>query len=317
MRTVLILILVTGCACAGAQDLPVYNLYFTDYEILNPAFTGWNNCLAVTLSDNHRWIGIKDAPNTQFVYARDRFALPKADNYHGLGMMIARDRNGSYFNFKADLIYSYHVLLSSRRKSYLAFGLSASANQTTIDEGEFYNYNNDPVITGARLSAWNPDLTVGTCYYDGTFFGGMTASNLLPAVSFISDPQPADKNHRLYVLIAGMRTKLRKSDLEMEPSVAFLYLESGYSRIDLNCKGYYRQNFWLGVSFRKYLTGDMASSMGILPSVGLLIRNLEMDYSYELGFSSIQRPSYGTHTLMLIWKICRESKGEVPCPAYN
>jgi hypothetical protein len=117
--------------------------------------------------------------------------------------------------------------------------------------------------------------------------------------------------------MAGMRTKLRKSDLELEPSIAFLYLETNYGRIDLNCKGYYRQNFWLGVSLRKYLTSDIASSMGILPSVGFLIRNLEMDYSYELGFSSIQRQSFGTHTLMLIWKMCRESKGEVPCPAYN
>jgi type IX secretion system PorP/SprF family membrane protein len=284
---------------------------------MNPAFTGWHNCVAVTLSDNHRWIGIKGSPNTQFVFARNRFTLPKANNYHGLGIMIARDRNGSYSYLEADLIYSYHVLFSSRDKSYLSLGLSASANQTTIDEGEFYNYNSDPVISGARLSAWNPDLTIGAAYYNRILFGGITASNLLPAVSYISEPQPADKNHRLYVLIAGLKTKLRKSDLGIEPSVAFSYLETIYSRIDLNCKGYYRENFWLGVSLRKYLTSDNPSSLGILPSVGFLFRNFEMDYSYELGFSSIQRQSYGTHTLMLIWKMCRESKEAVPCPAYD
>lgn len=317
MRTVLILIFIAGCAVSGAQDLPVYNPYFLDYEILNPAFAGWHDCFAVTISDNHRWVGIKESPNSQFAYVRNRFTLPKATNYHGLGMMVTRDRNGAYQNLEADLIYSYHVLLSSRGKSYLSLGLSASVNQTTLDEGEFYNYNYDPVINGAKLSTWNPDLTVGVCYYNQDLFGGLTASNLLPALSFVSDPQPADKNHRLYFLIAGIRTKLRKSDLELEPSVAFAYLETIYSRIDLNCKGFYGQNFWLGVSFRKYLTRDNPSSLGLLPSAGFHVRNLEIDYSYELGFSSIQRQSYGTHTLMLIWKMCRESKGAVPCPAYN
>jgi type IX secretion system PorP/SprF family membrane protein len=317
MRSVIAIIFIACSAFSGAQDLTVYNQYFLDYEILNPAFTGWNDCFTVTLSDNHRWIGIKSSPNTQFAYARDRFSRNKASGYHGLGMMVSRDHNGSYQSFEADLIYSYHVLLSSRGKSYLSFGLSASVNQTEIDEGEFYNYTFDPVISGARISAWNPDLAIGACLYNRNYFGGISASGLLPSFSYVSEPVPSDKNYRLYILTGGLRKNLRRYNLELEPSVTFLHMETLYSRIDLNCKGTYRQSFWLGISLRKYLANDFSSSLVLLPSAGFHIHAIEIDYSYELGFTSLQRQSYGTHTLILLWKICRESKGTVPCPAYN
>jgi type IX secretion system PorP/SprF family membrane protein len=318
MRAVCILTLTAVCAVAQAQDLPVYNQYFADYEILNPAFTGMRNCYAVTVSDHHQWMGIKSAPNTQLAFARGRLSPADADNYHGLGMIFTRDQNGSYRNLEADLIYAYHVLLSGKGKTYLSFGLSAAINQVTLDEGEFYNYNYDPVISGARLSAWNPDLAVGVGVYNREFFGGVTASNLLPALSFLSDPQVADRNSRLYIAVAGMKFKAgRSSDIELEPSVVWAVLESVYSRIDVNLKGYWRQNFWLGISMRKYLTDEFTSGLALLPSTGIHIGNLEISYSYGMGFSSIQHGTYGSHTLSLSWRLCQESKGQVPCPAYN
>jgi len=317
MRAVLLLLLTAGYAMAQAQDLPVYDQYFSEYEILNPAFTGMQNCYAVMVSDHQQWMGIKSAPNTQLAFARGRLSLPDADNYHGLGMIFTRDQNGSYRNLEADLLYAYHVLLSGKGKTYLSFGLSAAINQVTLDEGEFYNYYYDPVISGARLSAWNPDLAIGIGVYNREFFGGVTASNLLPVLSFLSDPQAADRNHRLYIAVAGLKINRGKSDITIEPSVVSAYLESIYSRIDLNIKGFWRQNFWLGVSARQYLTDDFTSGLALLPSTGIYIGNLEISYSYGLGFSSIQRRSYGSHTLSLSWRLCHESKGQVPCPAYN
>lgn len=316
MRTSFILILITAFAVARSQDMPVCSQYFADYEILNPAFTGWENCYTVSLSDHHQWLGMKASPNTQFAFARGRFTLPRATNYHGLGVMVTRDQNGSYRNMEADLVYAYHVRLSDAGKTYLSLGLTAAIDQVTLDEGEFYNYNNDPVISGARLSAWNPDLSVGAGLYNQFYYGGIAACNLLPVLSFVTDPQTADKNRRLYIAVAGLKINSRRSELKFEPSVVFNYLETLYSRIDLNMKVFYRQSLWLGLSARKYLTDDMASSLAVLPSVGISISNLEIAYSYGLGFSSIQRRSYGNHSIMLKWKLCGESKGALPCPAY-
>ncbi|MBN1415171.1 MAG: PorP/SprF family type IX secretion system membrane protein [Bacteroidales bacterium] len=317
MKVHVFLFTLSFCAIAGAQDLPVYNQYFPEYEILNPAFSGKQNCYAVTLSDHHQWLGLKAAPNTQFAYARGRFTMQKASNYHGVGIILARDQNGSYRNMEADLIYAYHVRLSDAGKMFLSLGLSAAIEQTVLDEGDFYNYNNDPVISGARLSAWNPDLAVGVGLYSNVFFGGVTAANLLPSIDYIADPQTADRNQRLYTAIAGIKVKARKSDIEVEPSVVFIYHETLYGRIDLNLKGIYRQRYWIGFSLRKYFISTFTSGVEILPSAGIQIRSLEIAYSYGLGFSSMQRHSYGSHTLMLGWKLCGENSSAVPCPAYQ
>ena len=316
MRTPFLFILIAGYAVAGAQDMPVCDQYFAEYEILNPAFTGRENCYTVSISDHHQWLGMKASPNTQFAFARGQFALPRAINYHGLGIMVSRDQNGSYRNLEADLNYAYHVRLSDAGRTYLSLGLAAAIDQVTLDEGDFYNYNGDPAISGARLSAWNPDLSVGAGIYNKTYFGGIAAFNLLPVLSFVSDPQTADRNRRLYVAVAGMRIISRKSALQLEPSFVFQYMETRYGRIDLNLKGFYRQSLWLGLSLRKYLADDLVSSLAVLPSLGIGISNLELAYAYGLGFSSIQRRSYGSHSLLLRWRLCRESKGALPCPAY-
>jgi type IX secretion system PorP/SprF family membrane protein len=317
MRTYLIFILIAGYTIASAQDMQVCDQYFPEHEILNPALTGYENCYSVSIHDHHQWPGMKASPNTQTVFARGRFAFPGAVNYHGLGLMVTRDQNGSFRNLEADLHYAYHVCLSDVNKTIMSLGLSAAVSQVMLDEREFNNYNNDPLIGGARLSAWNPDLSLGIVIYNQSYYAGVSAFNLLPALSFVTNPVTADKNQRIFVAIAGIRMKPRKSDIEFEPSVALHYMESLYSRVDINLKGYYRQSIWLGISLRKYLAGDLTSNLSLLPSVGISIGNFEIAYSYGLGFSSIQRRSYGSHYLMLKWKLCRESRGTLPCPAYN
>ncbi len=316
MRTIILLTGLAVCAVARAQELQVLNQYFTESEILNPAFTGKENCLAVSLSDYHQWLGMKASPNTQIAFARGRFAFPRALNYHGLGIWITRDQNGSYRNLETDLVYAYHVKLPGTGKTWLSLGFSAAIDQVTLDERDFYNYTGDPAISGARLSAWNPDLSVGISLYNQLFFGGIAAFNLLPVMSFVSDPQTADRNRRLYALVAGLSRNTRWSELQLEPSVVFQYQETRYGRLDLNLKALYREALWIGLSARQTLTDELASGLALLPSVGVSIGPFEIAYSYTLGFSTIQRHNYGSHALALRWKSCRESRGALPCPAY-
>ena len=317
MKGILLVWMIVLSAVSWTQDLPVFNEYFLDYELLNPAFTGMQNCYAAGIIDHHQWLGVKEAPNTQIAFARGRFTLTGITRYHGLGLLLVRDQNGSYRNLNAALQYSYHLTLSEIRKIHLSLGLSASVNQELLDEGEFYNYNYDPVINGTRLSAWNPDLAVGIGVINQRFFGGISASHLLPALSYVSDPQPADYNSRLYILFAGMRIKPDNHTVEVEPSLAFILDEVFYSHLDLNTKIVIKSDYWLGISLRKYMEHEFQGTFAVFPSGGITIRNLEIAYSYYHDFSAFSRHSYGSHSLMLRWKHCRGSKGTVPCPAYN
>lgn len=300
-----------------SQDLPVYNQYFPEYEISNPAYTGMQNCLALSMADNHQWVGMKAAPNTQYIFARGRVSFSRAKNYNGVGLMLARDQNGAFRNFNARLIYAYHVLLSDASETMLSLGLSAGVQQISINEHDFNNYNNDPIITGNRISVWNPALSVGTAVYNQFFYSGVSASNLLSALSYVTSPVTADRNQRLYIAHAGIVIPLRAKDIELEPSLAFLFKELTYKRLDINIKTYYRQVIWLGLSFRQYFYGSTKAASGLLPALGIQLKRFEIAYSYGLGFTSINKDNYGTHHLLIRWKTCQESKGYVPCPAYQ
>ena len=180
--------------------------YFPEHEILNPALTGYENCYSISLHDHHQWLGMKTSPNTQTIFARGRFSFPRAASYHGLGLMVTRDQNGSFRNLEADVLYAYHVRLSDAKKTYMSLGLSAVVSQVTLDESGFNNFNNDPVISGARLSVWNPDLSLGVVVYNKTYYAGVSAFNLLPVLSFLTNPVAADKNQRIFVAVAGIKT---------------------------------------------------------------------------------------------------------------
>jgi type IX secretion system PorP/SprF family membrane protein len=300
-----------------SQDLPVYNQYFSEHDILNPAYAGMKNCIALSMADNHQWLGLKAAPNTQYFFVRGRVSFPRAKNYNGVGLILSRDQNGAFRNMDARLIYAYHLLLSDAGETMLSMGFSAGTQQISVNEHDFYNYNNDPVITGNRISVWNPELSIGIAAYNKVFYSGISASNLLPAFSYVTDPQPADQNQRLYIAHAGIIIPFRGKDIEFEPSLAFHLKEMAYNRLDINLKAYYRQMIWLGLSVRQFFSRGAGAVSGLLPAVGIQFKRFEIAYSYGLGFSSIYNNNYGTHHLLIRWKTCHESKGAIPCPAYN
>ncbi len=318
MKRILLLLLASAINYfLKSQDISVYNQYLPEHEILNPAYAGMYNCLALSIADNHQWLGMKAAPNTQNIFGRGRVSFSSAQNYNGVGLMLTRDQNGAFRNMDAWLIYAYHVLLSDAGETMLSMGLAAGAKQTSVNEYNFYNYNNDPVISGNRVSVWNPQLNIGMAIYNESFYSGISASNLLPALSYVTNPVEADRNQRLFIAHAGIILPLRSKEIELEPSGAFHYKELIYKRLDLNLKVYYRKTFWLGISARQYITGNTGGVFQLLPALGMQLKRFEIAYSYKLGFSSIYKDNYGTHHLLIRWKTCRESKGAIPCPAYN
>lgn len=318
MKKILLLLLASGINYfLKSQDISVYNQYFPEHEILNPAFTGMYNCLALSIADNHQWLGMKSAPNTQYIFGRGRVSFPRAKNYNGVGLMLARDQNGAFRNMNVWLVYSYHVLLSDAGETMLSMGLAAGAKQTSVNEHDFNNYNNDPAISGNRIIVCNPDLNIGMAIYNESFYSGISASNLLPAMSYVTNPIETDRNQRLYIAHAGIILPLRSKEIELEPSGAFHYKELIYKRLDLNLKVHYRQMVWLGLSARQYITGSTGAAFQLLPALGMQLKRFEIAYSYKLGFSSIYKDNYGTHHILIRWKTCRESKGSIPCPAYK
>ena len=319
LKYVLWFVLVMQYQFVSGQDIPVYNQYFSDYSLICPALTGKDNCYAIGLADQHQWLGIEGAPNTQAIYGTGQFGSSDkgATSYHGLGLLIARDANGPYSALRISGTYSFHVLISEAHKMHLAFALVPSFSQSVLNQGDFLNYNNDPAITGEHLTVWNPNAGISAALYNSNYFAGVSAMDLLPQLSYLSDPVATDRNSRQYFFIAGYRFHNRQNNLVFEPSAVFRFNELISKQVDLNLKVFYKEFFWSGISYRHNMDVIPGSTINILPVIGVFIKNLQLSYVFDFGFKSLQNRSLGSHYIYIGWRLCKESKGSVPCPVYK
>ncbi len=301
------------------QDIPVPNQYFSDYSLICPALIGKDNCNAIALADQHQWLGIEGAPNTQAIYGTGQFGSSDRNTtrYHGLGLLIARDANGPYSAMQISGTYSFHVLISEARKMHLSFALTPSFSQNSLNQGDFLNYNNDPTITGEHLTVWNPNTGISAAVYNSAYFAGAAVLDIFPQLSYLSEPVETDRNSRQYLFIAGYRFQNRQQNLTFEPSAVFRFKEVISKQVDLNLKVFYKELFWSGLSYRHNLDALPGSTINILPTVGVFIKNLQLSYAFDIGFKGLENRSMGSHYIYLGWNLCKESRGSVPCPVYK
>ena len=299
-----------------AQQTPVSEMYMIDYYYANPAEAGRKNCLIAHLSDVHQWLGIKNAPNMQTLSIHKGFKKEHRMSYHGLGGIIFRDQNGHYGSTGFKASYAFHVLINERKKTYLSMGLSGEYAQRALDENGFLNYNSDPALTGSGQSAWNPNADFGIILSNKTFLAGFALLDLIPVNNSISAPVASERQNRKYSLFFSKSLPLTHT-IEAEPSFMFKINEKLLNEADFNCKLFFNESFWLGLSYRHALDAFPGKSLSLIIYAGVSYNNWCFDYSFAANTGSLQKYHYGTHGLTVSYKICSNEKGAVPCPAYK
>ena len=109
MKTRLNILLITAAISVSstfAQQLPESNLYSFNKYGINPAYTGFNQCLEAYGSRLSQWVGIDGAPTTNY------FSVHTGLNENmGLGAGIVYDKATYISRFSGKLSYAYRVKL--------------------------------------------------------------------------------------------------------------------------------------------------------------------------------------------------------------
>jgi type IX secretion system PorP/SprF family membrane protein len=300
----------------NAQQTPVSEMYMIDYIYANPAETGRKNCLIARLSDIHQWFGIKDAPNLQTLAIQKGFKKEHSNTYHGLGGMICRDQNGHYKSTGIKAMYSFHVLLNEKNKTFISFGLAGEYAQRSLDETGFLNYNSDPALTGNDQSMWNPNADFGIVLNNANFSSGIAILDLFSASNPISEPVTLEQRNRKYSLFACKMFALTHNMIA-EPSIMLKTNEALFSQVDINTKLFFDDFLWLGISYRHILDVLPGKPLTGLIYAGVTIHRWSIDYSFTYNMGSLQKYHYGTHGLTISYKICTIERGALPCPAFK
>lgn len=282
-----------------AQNLPLYEQYLTHHTFLNPAVSGSLEHPSVIVSDRHQWIGVKDAPRSQILSADMRF-----DRHNAISAALYNQTKGALNTKGLQFAYAYRVPFSSDytnkpKKPTLAFGITFSVHQFSINEQKLTTATPDPIIDGDIQRLFAPDASVGIYIHCPKFFAGLSATQLFrPNLKLYGENYGENRMERNYFLNAGYRFITPDKEFAFESSVLYQMNENFTQRIDINQKIYFRRNYRLTLSYRHELNQLQTRSLISLFAVRLSER-LFAGYAYDFLLSSTPNFSSGSHEFML------------------
>lgn len=283
-------------------NLPVFTQYLADnHFVVSPTFAGIGDNLKIRANGLTQWVGIKDAPDNQSVYADFRIA-----SQSGVGISLYNDSNGNTRQTGMKITFAHHLILDYYSKQYLSFGMSYNMNNFKIDIDKFNTTYEipipDPSITDNRFVS-NNNFDVGLLYRNKDFYLSLTTGNILNknADRFTGVEPVLLRNYQVY---SGYTFRDREnSRIEYEPSVFYQYFASdGRSSTDVNIKyrkfNKYEDYFWAGISYR-FLNDQFFKPLNLGPMAGFKKSNFYFGYSYQITTNQLSSFNSGTHVITI------------------
>ena len=174
-RIIILFLLLTITFSKGQElNLPVFTQYLADNPfVVSPAYAGIGDDLRIRVNGLTQWVGVRDAPQNQSVYA-DMRVLDQS----GVGISFYNDSNGYTYQAGAKLSFAHHIILDYYSKQYLSFGISYNLNNFRIDHLKLKPVNFDPAINNDR-GVSNNNFDVSLLYRNKGFYFSTNVSNVL------------------------------------------------------------------------------------------------------------------------------------------
>jgi type IX secretion system PorP/SprF family membrane protein len=306
-------------AWAHAQYIPNNAQTFQFMPLFNPAFSGIENFDDLKFSYRYQWSGfgsyspkfINLSYNTRLVspldlaYNSPRLSDPSATNpenlprsrrmIHGIGGNIFHSEVGVLKSVGGNVNYSIHYPVSE--KARLAVGAALLIENRKLDVGEVTVRDPDAFYDHLlRSSTSQTDLNVraGVLLYAQSYYIGVTYLPLLYTVlqaSELSMTQPFYRGS-----VQGGLSLSVNADVTVKPSVMALIQMNNELNMDFNVKAYFKQNVWLGLTYR-----DIQSGVAI---VGWNFdERLSASYSYEMSLGQFKQFNDGSHELIVAFRM--------------
>ncbi len=289
-----------------AQQTPVYSQYMMNGFLLNPAVAGAEGFTALNLTAREQWLGFQHAPSTYAVSAQTRLTRTNSlskllsikkrrgrrrrpSGKVGLGAYLYNDQNGAVRRTGMQMTYAYHIFINN---SQLSFGASLSMFQFKLDvsQADFTDGVYDPLVSNNN-SIIIPDANFGVYYKSFAYYLGFSAVQLAQSSLKFSDQTASNfKMLRHYYLTGGYMFTLQR-DYEIIPSVLVKATENLAFQADINIKGFYKQDYWVGFSYR--------TSGAIVGMIGFKYDKYQFGYAFDYSFNQMSNYSFGSHELML------------------
>ncbi|NRR93318.1 type IX secretion system membrane protein PorP/SprF [Winogradskyella undariae] len=297
-----ILFLVFAQSYGQELNLPVFTQYLADNDfVISPTYAGIGDNLKIRANGLTQWVGIKDAPDNQSIYADFRIS-----ERSGLGISAYNDKNGNTYQKGAKFSFAHHITLDYKSKQFLSFGISYNINNFRIAIEDFNTtYDTpvlDPYITDDKGES-NNNFDAGILYRWKAYYLSFNANNILNKdIDNYNNIEPSLLlNYQIYTGVV-IKSKSNR-DVELEPSVFYqMFSSDKRSSTDINFK-YRKFNrkgdyYFVGGSYR-FLNDQFMKPLNVGPIAGITFNQFFFAYSYQATINDLSTYNSGTHMVTI------------------
>ncbi|MBT8266871.1 MAG: type IX secretion system membrane protein PorP/SprF [Bacteroidia bacterium] len=304
MKNIILYILFLTATAGFTQELnlPVWTQYLADNDfVISPTYAGIGDNFRVRANGLTQWVGIKNAPDNQALYADFRIA-----NRSGVGLSLYNDKNGHTRQKGVKFSFAHHLILDYTQKMFLSFGISYNINSFRIAIEDWESIDGtpivDPAVTGDRSKS-NHNFDIGVLWRYNNIYASLNMNNLLKKdIDLFDGSEPSDLlNFQLYSGIV-LSSKTNR-DVEYEPSVFYqMFWSDKRSATDINFKvrSFNRDGdyLWFGGSYR-FLNDQFFKPLNIGPMAGVMKNKFYFAYSYQITMNDLSGYNSGTHSITI------------------
>lgn len=276
-----------------AQQDPQYTQYMYNMNVVNPAYAGFKEGLAINLLYRNQWSGFDGAPNTFSLVVHS----PITEKV-GLGASIVRDELGPVRETNAYADFSYTLDLSATFK--LALGVKAGA--TFHEVGLIDTALQDPgdPFFSENLNQTYPNVGTGAFLYSDNFYVGVSVPNLLNSVHLDTNELRFGSETNHYFVTSGYVFQATE-DVKLKPSVMVKSAFDAPVSFDVNMNALFLEKFELGVSYR--YDDSFSGIVGFQATP-----EFRIGYAYDAVTSEINNVAPASHEIIITYNILRNKK---------
>jgi len=288
MKNLVIILFTILCALqVNAQQDPQYTQYMYNMNIINPAYTGSTEGLAVGALYRSQWVGLDGGPET-FTF---NIHSPVGKSV-GLGLSIISDQIGPVKETNAYVDFSYTIPVGTVTK--LAFGVKGgfTFHDIGIAENQISLVDmGDPFFANA-INETTPNVGAGVYFYKPSkYYISMSIPNILNGVHLDANGTKIGSESEHFFAAAGYVFDLSEN-FKLKPHTLIKYAFDAPMSYDINANVFMYDIVEVGVGYR---LEDSFSGMINFQ----VANNLRIGYAYDAIQSELDIVTSSSHEIFI------------------